>query len=111
MNNIDPAASRARFFPNAKNTPAKARAKSIEPNYLPRNTDIRKKELENTTQKDAQVSIQDTVKDFARIKKAVDQATPVDNSAKIAQLKSQIKSGQYKIDYEAIADKILTSEY
>jgi negative regulator of flagellin synthesis FlgM len=59
----------------------------------------------------AKVEIPNAVKDYARIKKAVDMAPEVDNSEKIARLKEQIKAGSYNVNYEKLADKILESEF
>ena len=77
---------------------------------LQRNDVDRIKTLEQT-KKDARVSIPEGIKDFARIKMAVDSAPELDNTAKIARLKQQIESGTYRVDYEALADKILSSEF
>ena len=49
--------------------------------------------------------------DFAKIKKAVDLTPPKDNSQKIMDLKAQIKNGTYKINEDAITDKILSTEF
>ena len=49
--------------------------------------------------------------DFSRIKRAVDLTPDRDNSAKIADLKARIQSGTYETNYDAIADKLLASEY
>lgn len=68
-------------------------------------------EIMDRTSSDAKVNINDGVKEFARIKKAVDASEPVDNSEKIARLKAQIQAGSYEVDYDALADKILTSEF
>ena len=46
-----------------------------------------------------------------KLKKAVDQAPDVDNTEKIARLKQQIQSGSYSVDFDKLADKILSSEY
>ena len=51
------------------------------------------------------------VKDFSRIKKAVDQAPAIDNSEKIARLKEQIGNGTYQMDYDAIAERMLNREF
>jgi hypothetical protein len=49
--------------------------------------------------------------EFSKIKKAALSAPEADNSEKIARLKAQIAAGTYEVDYDAIADKILTSEF
>ena len=38
-------------------------------------------------------------------------APEIDNSEKIARLKAQIAAGSYEIDYDGLADKILSSEF
>ena len=42
---------------------------------------------------------------------AVDSAPPIDNTDKIAKLRSQIQAGTYEPDYDAIAEKLLANEY
>ena len=69
------------------------------------------KDFKNLTKKDAKVDISSKVKDFSRIKKAVDTAPDIDNSDKIADLKQRIASGSYNIDYDALADKMLQNEF
>lgn len=104
MSSID---TRAPFFPNSKT----GRSEVNQAKSLQRNSFERTQELEGKTARDAKVSIPDTIRDFSRIKKAVDQAPDIDNSAKIADLKSRIQAGTYSMDYDAIADKLLSSEY
>ena len=77
---------------------------------LKRNTEKRKKELESF-KSDSHVTIDDAVKDFSRIKKAVDSAPNIDNTDKVAKLKNQIEKGIYTIDYEKLAEKMLTSDF
>ena len=109
MNNID-SATRGKFFPNSKTT-NKSISKQIGPMSLKRNNYERQQELENLTGQDAKVSIPQATRDFSRIKKAVDDAPEIDNSDKIAKLKAQINAGTYKIDYEALADKVIAEEF
>ena len=107
MNNID---TRAPFFPNSKS--GKQELEQVQRSkMLKRNSYERSKELEDFANRDAKVTIPDQVRDFSRIKRAVDMAPEIDNSAKIARLKAQIQSGTYKPDYDAIADKMLSREY
>ena len=75
------------------------------------NSPERTTEIMDRTGADAKVNIGDGVKDFARIKKAAMNAPEQDNSEKIARLKAQIAAGTYEVDYDGLADKILTSEY
>ncbi|MAX65707.1 MAG: flagellar biosynthesis anti-sigma factor FlgM [Bacteriovoracaceae bacterium] len=106
-NNID---TRAPFFPNSK-TAQREIDQAKKAQQLRRNTYERAQELNNQTAKDAKVTIPDSIRDFSRIKKAVDTAPEVNNQEKIAQLKAQIQAGTYQPNYDAIADKILASEY
>lgn len=107
MSNID---TRAPFFPNSR-TGQKEIDQARRAQMLRRNSYDRTQELNNVTAKDAKVTIPDSIKDFSRIKKAVDTAPPVDNTDKIARLKAQIQAGTYQPDYDALADKILATEY
>jgi negative regulator of flagellin synthesis FlgM len=107
MNSID---TRAPFFPNSK-TGQKEISHSKRAQALKRNTYQRTQELNNSSSKDAKVNIPEAVKDFSRIKSAVDMAPPIDNTDKIARLKSQIQAGTYQPNYDAVADKLLSSEY
>ncbi|MCT4642339.1 MAG: flagellar biosynthesis anti-sigma factor FlgM [Bacteriovoracaceae bacterium] len=107
MSTVD---TRAPFFPNsrtAKNQANKARAARA----LQRNSLDRMQEIESRTAKDAKVSIPETIKDFSRIKKAVDATEANTNQDKIAMLKAKIQAGTYEPDYDAIADKMLSSEF
>lgn len=105
MNDIQ---TRSPFFPNSKNAQP---TKSKPAPELKRNSVERFQKIQDNTAKDAKVDIDNAVKDFSRIKKAVDAAPPIDNSAKIAQLKEQINAGTYKVDYDALAEKMLSQEY
>lgn len=111
MSAIENSTQRAGFFPgNTKDI--KTRGPSGPGNNkLSRNSSERKSEINQNTKEDVKVEIPDAIKDFARIKSAVDAAPPIDNSAKIAELRSKINNGTYNIDYDALADKILTTEF
>lgn len=105
---IDP---RSAFFPRSKNAQAEAaRSKQVD-DLGTRNSPERANELNDKTSADARVNIGDGVKDFARIKKAAIGAPEVDNTEKIARLRSQIQAGSYDIDYDQLADKILAEEF
>lgn len=110
MNNIE--STRSKFFPRSKvdsKSPSQiGRAKKA---LIQSNDPTRKSEIESLTAKDAKVKIPSAVRDFAKIKQAVDMAPEVDNSAKIADLKQRIQAGTYSIDYDALADKMLENEY
>jgi negative regulator of flagellin synthesis FlgM len=106
MNSID---TRPSFFPNSKT--GKAEAQKAKAASMRRNSYERAQELNDKTSKDAKVSISDSIKDFSRIKKVADASEPVDNTDKIASLKAQIQAGTYEPDFDAIADKMLSSEF
>jgi negative regulator of flagellin synthesis FlgM len=112
MSNIE-STNRANFFPQSKtaqNTKANQNA-AVNPSIMKRNDYNRTVELNKLTSDDAKVQINDAIKDYSRIKKAVDGAPDIDNSQKIADLKARIEAGTYSVDYEALADKILESEF
>jgi negative regulator of flagellin synthesis FlgM len=107
MSTID---SRSNFFPRSKSAQAEIqKAKTAQ--ALKRNTYDRSQEIDTRTSRDAKVSIPEKIKDFSRIKKAVDMAPEIDNTDKIASLKARIQAGTYEPDFDAIADKMLGSEY
>lgn len=110
MSNIESTTSRASFFPNSKDTAKTKRANAAQ-RMQSRNTPERMKELKDMTNTDARVKIDDAVRDYSRIKKVVDAAPEIDNTDKIARLKSEIQNGTYQVDYDALADKILMSEF
>ena len=107
MNSID---TRAPFFPKSKN-PNNEIGSAKRSQLLKRNSFERTNELNNQTAKDAKVTIPESIRDFSRIKMAVDSAPPIDNTDKIAKLRSQIQAGTYEPDYDAIAEKLLANEY
>jgi negative regulator of flagellin synthesis FlgM len=106
-NNID---TRSPFFPKSRSAQAE-KTQSSQIGGVERNSVDRAGELTSKTSQDAKVSIPEGVRDFSRIKKAADAAPEVDNSEKIARLKAQIQAGTYNMDYDAIADKMLQSEF
>lgn len=111
MSNID-SSFRTPFFPRKGDSVGSSKTSStsrLKP--LNRNSYERANEISGRTSSDARVGISDAVKDFSRIKKVVDAAPERDNSAKIARLRQQIQSGTYEVDYDALADKILESEF
>ncbi len=105
--NID---TRSPFFPKSRNAQVE-KSQSSQVTGLERNSPDRAGELNNRTSADAKVSIPDGVRDFSRIKKAADAAPEVDNSEKIARLKAQIQAGNYEVDYDGLANKMLQSEF
>lgn len=108
-NSID---TRSSFFPNSKtSSKGLGRSEALAKSYMKRNTPDRANELGEMARKDSKVEIPDAIKDFSRIKKAVDAAPEIDNTDKIARLKNQIQAGTYQVDYDALADKILSQEF
>jgi negative regulator of flagellin synthesis FlgM len=99
------------FFPNTKDRPNVRENRGVDAPQLKRNGLERKTELNDMAKNDVKMNIPDSIKDFSRIKKAVDASPEIDNSEKIARLKSQIQAGTYKIDYDGLADKLLQSEF
>lgn len=109
MNSVD---TRSPFFPRSKSANSDIQStRRANAAALNRNSTQRYKELEAKTSGDARVSIGESIKDFSRIKKAADSAPEIDNSEKMARLKAQIQNGTYQMDYDAMADKILATEY
>ena len=106
-NSID---TRAPFFPNSP-TARKEVEKAKQAQILRRNSVERKKELNEFAQKDAKVNIPNQIRDFSKIKKVADATPEVNNADKIARLKAQIQAGNYEPDYDAVADRILATEY
>lgn len=106
MNNID--TTRSGFFPNAKTT--KETNSKVADVVLRKNTPERANELKAFAKTDSKVDISDAIKDFSKIKRAVDAAPEIDNTDKIASLKSRIQAGTYNVDYDALADRILSEE-
>ena len=108
MNNIE-GNNLTTFFPQQKNgTQIEKMPQSAFPLS---NNQERQQELDALAKNDAKVRIPDAIRDFSKIKKAVDQAAPINKQAQVADLKQKIAAGEYKIDYDALADKILQSEY
>lgn len=107
-NGID---TRSPFFPRSRTDGTGAARSGQNASEIRRNSVEKAGQIMDRTSSDAKVNINDGVKEFARIKKAVDASEPIDNSEKIARLKAQIQAGSYEVDYDALADKILTSEF
>jgi negative regulator of flagellin synthesis FlgM len=108
MSSID---TRSAFFPRGRDVKSESAKGGSKVDGSQRNSMERASELSEKTSTDAKVNIPDGVKEFSRIKKAAMNAPEADNSEKIARLKAQIAAGSYEMDYDAIADKILTSEF
>ncbi len=75
------------------------------------NSPERAEEINAVSSEHVKVDIPESIKDYAAIKKAVDNAPPLDNSAKIAALKQQIQNGSYDVDYDAVANKMIENEF
>ncbi|MFZ4712802.1 MAG: flagellar biosynthesis anti-sigma factor FlgM [Bacteriovoracaceae bacterium] len=110
-NKIDAGTTRSAFFPNTRKPQASETGDASDVGGLKRNSLDKAGDIQTRTSTDARVEIPDSIKDFSRIKKVADAAPPVDNSEKIARLKAQIQNGTYQVDYDGLAEKILTSEY
>jgi len=78
---------------------------------LERNDPKRKQELDDLAQQDVKIDIKDAIKDFSRMKKAVDSSSPIDQSLRVQQLKEQVNNGTYKFDYDKLADKLLAEQF
>ena len=76
-----------------------------------RNSEHKRKEIEQATENDVKLDISSMVKDFARIKSAVDRSPELDNSGKIAELREKINGGTYEVDHDALVEKIISSEF
>jgi negative regulator of flagellin synthesis FlgM len=108
MSSID---TRSPFFPRNRATQTESASGGSQVGNANRNSTERASEIMDKTSTDAKVNIPEGVKDFSRIKKAAMNAPEQDNSEKIARLKAQIQAGTYEVDYDELADKILTSEF
>jgi negative regulator of flagellin synthesis FlgM len=108
MNSID---TRSAFFPKNRSSQTESTKGGTQVDDIKRNSPERTSEIVERTSSDAKVSIPDGVRDFSKIKKIANSAPEIDNSEKIARLRAQIEAGTYEIDYDALADKILASEF
>ena len=108
MSKINPNLGRAGFFPPKDQG---RKVGDLSGSSIQRNSPERAREISGITAQDAVVEIPEAVKDFSKIKKAVDAAPDIDNSEKIADIKNKINSGTYKIDYDGLAEKMLTQDF
>jgi negative regulator of flagellin synthesis FlgM len=108
MSSID---TRSPFFPRGRDVKSESAQNKGRVDGVQKNSMERASQISEKTSEDAKVNIPEGVKDFSRIKKAAMNAPEQDNSEKIARLKAQIAAGTYEVDYDALADKILTSEF
>ena len=108
MNKINNSINPFRLFSDSNKSPK--RTKFF--NDLKENNEEvqQKKKGEKFSSLDAKVTIPEAIKDFARIKKVVDESQEIDNQAKVEKIKDQIKNGSYKINYDLLAEKIMENE-
>ncbi len=107
--------SRPAFFPHSTSAQSSGKAKNTnaagDVTSGRMNSPERAEELSTLSGDHVKVDIPESIKDYSAIKRAVDNAPPLDNSAKIAALKQQIQAGTYKIDEGAVAERMLESEF
>src|SRR5690606_21783097 len=109
MSSIDTRSSS--FFPRSRNIQTETAKQSSQIEGLKQNSPEKATEITIKTAQDAKVTIGDGIKDFSKIKRVADAAPEIDNSEKIARLKAQIQAGTYEVDYDALADKMLSEEF
>jgi negative regulator of flagellin synthesis FlgM len=107
MSNIESTQVRTNFFPRTEDAGSVKKLRQAVVNH---NDPNRKDEIDQASKDDARVDISSAIKDFSKIKKAVDMAPTIDNSDKISSLKQQIANGTYQINEDAIADRMLEME-
>lgn len=108
MNKINNSINPFRLFSDSNKSPKRTRFF----NELKENKEEiqQKKKGEKLSSLDAKVTIPEAIKDFARIKKVVDESPIMDNEKKIEKIKNQIKDGSYEINYDLLSEKILENE-
>lgn len=111
MSNVNLDKLRSPFFPNKSPIDKSRRSKLIDNVKPKRNDQARASELEKLAKNHAKVNINSKIKDFSMIKKAVDRSPDIDRSDYLEQLKAKIKSGEYSIDPEKIAEKMILNEF
>ena len=99
--------SNSSFFPNAK----RKRDTNQNIRFPHENSTERKESLDRHTRNDAKVDISEGLRDYSWIKRAVDLSPEVDNSEKIEMLRRKIASGEYNVDYDRLAEKIIGEEF
>jgi negative regulator of flagellin synthesis FlgM len=111
MSNVNGPRSRSFFFPKKREQNFRSQTSNrLDESHVNKNDSNRVNDLEKT-KTDAKVMIPDKVRDFSRIRKAVDMSSERDNSQKIAALREQIRTGSYKVDFDGLADKVIESEF
>lgn len=109
MSSIDTRSSS--FFPQGRNIKTDKSSQSSHIDGPKKNSPEKATEITIKTAQDAKVTIGEGIKDFSKIKKVASAAPDIDNTEKIARLKAQIQAGSYEIDYDALADKMLSEEF
>ena len=70
-------------------------------------TALGKSEIDNISKNHTKVSINNKIKDFSRFKRVVDNAEDIDRTEYLMNLKSRIKNGEYNVDPEKLAEKMI----
>ena len=60
---------------------------------------------------DTKVTIPNQIKEFSRIKKLVDATPKIDRAAIVKNIKERINNNTYKVDENALAERILAQEF
>ena len=108
MSNMNTDSLRTPFFPNSTPSPKKAKINSRK---IERNDSARKNELDSISKNHTKVSINNKIRDFSRFKKVVDNAEEIDRSDYLMSLKNRINRGEYSVDPEKIAEKMILNEF
>lgn len=108
MSKMNTDSLRTPFFPNR--SPSQDRVK-ISSRKIERNDSTRKNELDSISKNHTKVSINNKIKDFSRFKKVVDNAEEIERSDYLMSLKNKINRGEYNVDPEKIAEKMILNEF
>lgn len=108
MSKMNTDSLRSPFFPNK--SPIQNR-NNVSSRKIERNDTDRKNEIDSMSKNHTKVSINNKIKDFSRFKKIVDNAEDIDRSDYLIDLKNKINAGEYQIDPEKIAEKMILNEY
>ncbi|RLA65100.1 MAG: hypothetical protein DRQ88_02410 [Epsilonproteobacteria bacterium] len=104
MKRVENTSKRTPFFPNQK-------AKNVnDQSYSPSENEAGAVPKDKS-QSDSKVSIPLGTKVFSRIKKLVDKTPPKNNMEKIEQLRNEIQAGNYYVNENILADKVLQNEF
>ena len=111
MNKINNTTNPLRIFSESNNKKEPSGASSFQDIQENKYDFKTKKKREKSSSVDAKVTIPEAIKDFAKIKKIVDEGPTINNEKKINRIRNEIKTGNYNINYEQLADKILENEF